>query len=134
MNFIKNPKNNEKLITPKELIMLILADRTSIYLDICGFKLHFMQPNSLRELSDLFYLIYNMKSYNTEKEDTVKAIKDENCQKNVEKTEKFCLTIFILRCCQKIIFLCKSVILLVISYLRLWKDEAELFGITTLSF
>ena len=80
----KIQKNNEKLITPKELIMLILADRTSIYLDICGFKLHFMQPNSLRELSDLFYLIYNMKSYNTEKEDTVKAIKDENCQKRRE--------------------------------------------------
>ena len=80
----KIQKNNEKLITPKELIMLILADRTSIYLDTCGFKLHFMQPNSLRELSDLFYLIYNMKSYNTEKEDTVKAIKDENCQKRRE--------------------------------------------------
>lgn len=77
-------KSDKKLVTPKELIMLMLADRTSIYLDICGFKLHFMQPDSLRELSDLFYLIYNMKFFDDSKEKDDSEVKDENCQKRRE--------------------------------------------------
>lgn len=73
-----------KKITPKELIMLMLADRTGVYLDICGFKLHFMQPESLRELSDLFYLTYNMKFCNGETENEDEKKKDENCLKRRE--------------------------------------------------
>lgn len=80
----KIKERNEKLVAPKELIMLMLADRTSIYLDICGYKLHFMQPHSLRELSDLFYLIYNMKFCNDNKEKEDDNIKDEYCQKRRE--------------------------------------------------
>ena len=80
----KIKENNEKLVTPKELIMLMLADRTSIYLDICGYKLHFMQPDSLRELSDLFYLIYNMKFCNDNKKNDDYNIKNEDCQKRRE--------------------------------------------------
>lgn len=71
-------------ITPKQLIMLMLADRTSVYLDICGFKLHFMQPESLRELSDLFYLTYNMQFCNDENEKDNEEIKNENCRKRRE--------------------------------------------------
>lgn len=76
-------ESKKKLVTPKELIMLMLADRTSIYLDICGFKLHFMQPDSLRELSDLFYLIYNMKFCNNKEEEKDK-LENENGQKRRE--------------------------------------------------
>lgn len=49
-------------LTPKELIMILLADRTKCFLDICGYKMHFMQPYSLRSLNDLFYLFYNMEN------------------------------------------------------------------------
>lgn len=47
-------------LSPKKLIMFMLADRTSIYLDGNGLKLHFMEPDSLRNLYDLFYFLYNM--------------------------------------------------------------------------
>lgn len=48
-------------MSPKKLIMLLLADRTKIFLDIVGLKIHFMEPDSLRNLYDLFYLLYHMK-------------------------------------------------------------------------
>lgn len=47
-------------ISPKELIMILLSDRTRIYLDTQGRKYHFMEPDSLRGLYDLYYLMYNM--------------------------------------------------------------------------
>ncbi len=60
----KANSNEKMLLTPKEMIMIMLADRTSVYLDIKGFKFHFMQPDSLRALSDMFYLLYNMENLN----------------------------------------------------------------------
>ena len=48
-------------LTPKELIMILLADRTHCYLDCMGHKFHFMEPDSIRNLFDLFYLLYNLK-------------------------------------------------------------------------
>lgn len=129
----KIKESNEKLVTPKELVMLMLADRTSIYLDICGYKLHFMQPDSLRELSDLFYLIYNMKFCNDNKKMRMR-ISRMRIAKSAGKTEKFYLIIFILKCFRKIISHRKLMILLTFFYLHLWKDEEELFGIITLNF
>ena len=52
--------NADKKFTPKELIMIMIAHRTKTFLDISGDKMHFMQPDSLRNLNDLFYLLYNM--------------------------------------------------------------------------
>ncbi|MDE5945778.1 MAG: hypothetical protein K2G63_00520, partial [Oscillospiraceae bacterium] len=49
-------------ISPKLFIMRLLADRTKIYLDPQGYKPHFMEPNSLRNLYDIFYLLYNMQN------------------------------------------------------------------------
>ena len=49
-------------ISPKELILLMLADRTGIYLDAVGFKLHFMESDSLRNMVDLFNMFYNMEN------------------------------------------------------------------------
>ncbi len=60
-------KFKDKTITPKELIMLILAYRTKIYLDVAGERMHFMEPDSLRNLNDLFYLLYNMNNISEEK-------------------------------------------------------------------
>lgn len=65
-------------ISPKHLILLMLADRTGIYLDAVGFKRHFMEPNSLRNMMDLFYLFYNMEN---------PRIRDEN-EKYFKYTEK----------------------------------------------
>ncbi len=52
--------DGEKKMSPKELIMTMIAHRTKVFLDVAGEKLHFMEPDSLRNLNDLFYLLYNM--------------------------------------------------------------------------
>lgn len=46
--------------SPKQLIMFILAERTDIYLDAYGNKMHFMEPESLRSIYDMFYMLYGM--------------------------------------------------------------------------
>ncbi len=61
MKILKD-KNKGETISPKELLMMLLADRTHCYLDFMGHKYHFMEPDSLRNLYDLFYLLYNMKN------------------------------------------------------------------------
>lgn len=64
-NIIKKyyEKNNDVYtVSPKELIMLILSERTDIYLDVYGRKFHFMEPDSLRNLYDMFYLLYDMEN------------------------------------------------------------------------
>lgn len=80
---IKHNKNNDQdkeyKISPKELIMIMLSDRTEIYLDANGKKYHFMEPDSLRNLYDLFYLMYNMGSIqNNDESDMRKSILKEN--------------------------------------------------------
>lgn len=57
-----NEATKTESISPKHLILLMLADRTGIYLDAVGFKRHFMEPDSLRNMMDLFYLFYNMEN------------------------------------------------------------------------
>lgn len=57
----KKKQSKSKYLTPKEVIMLFLADRTHCYLDSKGYKLHFIEPDSLRNLYDIFYLLYEMK-------------------------------------------------------------------------
>ena len=59
---IMNNKKKEVAISPKELMLLMLADRTGIYLDAVGFKRHFMEPDSLRNMVDLFNLFYSMEN------------------------------------------------------------------------
>lgn len=71
----------EKALSPKQLIMILLADRTKCYLDIRGYKMHFMQPDSLRSLNDLFYLLYNMENIyplEDKKGDTYYAQRESN--------------------------------------------------------
>lgn len=53
-------KSSSYMITPKEFILMMIANRTKIYLDVKGNKYHFMEPVSLRNMNDLFYLLYNM--------------------------------------------------------------------------
>ena len=47
-------------VTPKQFILMMIANRTKIYFDINGQKYHFFEPSSLRNLYDLFYILYNM--------------------------------------------------------------------------
>jgi len=75
--------NNEKVkLTPKHLIMILLADRTKCFLDAGGYKIHFMQPYSLRSLNDLFYLFYNMENiyhlYQNRKENDYYSKRESN--------------------------------------------------------
>lgn len=55
-------KNENYTLGPKELVLMMLADRTNIYLDAKGNKIHFMEPDSLRNLYDIFYMLYHMSS------------------------------------------------------------------------
>ena len=63
-DFIDKQSKKEKpepfSITPKELILMMIANRTKVYLDVCGMKYHFFEPSSLRNMYDLFYILYNM--------------------------------------------------------------------------
>ena len=53
-------KDEDYTLSPKELVLMMLADRTKVYLDVKGNKLHFMEPDSLRNLYDIFYMLYHM--------------------------------------------------------------------------
>ncbi|MBQ7131199.1 MAG: hypothetical protein IJO29_01385 [Oscillospiraceae bacterium] len=57
----ENGMDADYAVSPKELVLIILADRTQVYLDAKGNKFHFMEPDSLRNLYDIFYMIYQMK-------------------------------------------------------------------------
>lgn len=68
----KQRKEDCNKLSPKVLIMLMIAYRTKAFLDVAGEKLHFMEPDSLRNLNDLFYFLYNMNNIdkdNDEKEE-----------------------------------------------------------------
>ncbi len=59
----KNAVGEERKISPKQLIFCMLADRTGVYLDVCGTKRHFMEPDSLRHMYDLFRFFYYMEDF-----------------------------------------------------------------------
>ena len=39
---------------------MMIANRTKVYMDVRGKKYHFFEPSSLRNMYDLFYILYNM--------------------------------------------------------------------------
>lgn len=53
-------KDDDYTLSPKDLVLMLLADRTNVYLDVKGNKYHFMEPDSLRNLYDIFYMLYHM--------------------------------------------------------------------------
>lgn len=88
----KDDPNERMLLTPKEMIMIMLADRTSVYLDINGYKFHFMQPDSLRALSDMFYLLYNMENLNKfKRKDNENRNDEDKFQQSRNKNRKILL-------------------------------------------
>lgn len=70
MSKVSDDKNY--MITPKQLILMMIANRTKIYLDVKGNKYHFMEPTSLRNMYDLFYLLYSMNNVVAEYDDRQK--------------------------------------------------------------
>ena len=82
-------KDNDYCISPKDFILMLIANRTKIYLDAKGYKYHFMEPDSLRNLYDMFYLLYNMNNLIPEYED-YDALKKEynNAKTNYEKQQQ----------------------------------------------
>jgi hypothetical protein len=79
-------QNNDYCISPKDFILMLIANRTKIYLDAKGYKYHFMEPDSLRNLYDMFYLLYNMNNLIPEYDD-YSALKKEyyNAKKRYNK-------------------------------------------------
>lgn len=64
--FIAKETGEPYRITPKQFILMMIANRTKVYLDIKGLKYHFFEPTSLRSLYDLFFILYNMNNIVTE--------------------------------------------------------------------
>lgn len=60
IRFMKKNNDNKYQITPKQLILMMIANRTKIYFDAKGHKYHFFEPMSLRNMYDLFYFLYSM--------------------------------------------------------------------------
>lgn len=92
INLIQNRSEDENIkFTPRELIMIMLAYRTKTFLDVAGDKLHFMEPDSLRNLNDLFYLFYNMNIINYEDKDSNDQNKKEKYYRDLEANRKILL-------------------------------------------
>ncbi len=93
--FINNKKavNQVYHITPKDFILMLIANRTKIYLDAKGYKYHFMEPDSLRNMYDMFYLLYNMNNLIPEYDEyskmkkTYKAVK-KKYEEELRESEK----------------------------------------------
>ena len=62
---------------------MMIANRTKVYLDVCGMKYHFFEPTSLRNMYDLFYILYNMNNIVTEYE----GRKEENSQYYLHRSQ-----------------------------------------------
>ena len=92
ISLIQNRSEDENIkFTPRELIMIMLAYRTKTFLDVAGDKLHFMEPDSLRNLNDLFYLFYNMNIINYKDKDSNDEIKKEKYYRDIEVNRKILL-------------------------------------------
>lgn len=82
--FSENQENGEdNKLSPKELILLIIAHRTKTFLDVAGEKLHYMEPDSLRNLNDLFYLFYNMNDIDSYTENNDSYYRDLEANRKV---------------------------------------------------
>ncbi len=57
---LSDQQDDDYMLDPKQLVLMMLADRTTVYLDVMGNKYHFMEPDSLRNLYDIFYMLYHM--------------------------------------------------------------------------
>lgn len=71
--FLNINQNEPYRITPKQFILMMIANRTKVYYDINGQKYHFFEPTSLRSLYDLFFILYNMKNIVSEFENRDKT-------------------------------------------------------------
>lgn len=66
--FLNKSQEEPYRITPKQFILMMIANRTKVYYDINGQKYHFFEPTSLRSLYDLFFILYNMNNIVSEYE------------------------------------------------------------------
>ncbi len=57
---LSEKQDDDYMLSPKQIVLMMLADRTKVYLDVMGNKYHFMEPDSLRNLYDIFYMLYHM--------------------------------------------------------------------------
>jgi hypothetical protein len=53
-------KKDEKELPVKEFMLRLIAHRTGVYFDATGTKQHFFEPRNLRELGELFQIVYGM--------------------------------------------------------------------------
>lgn len=61
------PFDSAKEITVKEFMLRMIAHRTGVYFDAAGRKKHFFEPRNLREIGELFQVIYSMERIKKDK-------------------------------------------------------------------
>lgn len=76
MNIIRKINKKDYLMSVKDFIFQLLADRTGIYLDPIGYKAHFMEPDSLRSMADIFSTLYSMNNIRENGPNSKKYIKE----------------------------------------------------------
>lgn len=54
------PFSSEQELTVKHFMLRLIAHRTGVYFDVAGTKKHFFEPRNLREVGELFQVIYSM--------------------------------------------------------------------------
>ena len=73
--------SEDNTISIKQFIFIMLADRTGIYLDPCGYKSHFMEPDGLRSAFELFDTLYAMHNIRINQGLYSKYSDDENMER-----------------------------------------------------
>lgn len=73
------PFTSEKEISVKEFMLRLIAHRTGVYFDTAGTKMHFFEPRNLRNLGELFEVVYSMEDIPKDSEET-EAIRSRNRQ------------------------------------------------------
>jgi hypothetical protein len=92
--------NNRRFLTIKEFMLILYGEKVGVYYDCEGTKVHFLEPDSLRTLSDTIELFEDEKLHLTEKIDSsadnieyrkkvFKRIKDDIYFRFIQ--EKLCL-------------------------------------------
>lgn len=57
---VLTPFAKDEIVSIKEFMLRLIAHRTGVYFDATGSKKHFFEPRNLRELGELFQIVYSL--------------------------------------------------------------------------
>lgn len=74
------PFSSEDALPVKEFMLRLIAHKTGVYFDAAGTKKHFFEPRNLRELGELFQVIYSLEAIPSADGSDHEAVKRRNRQ------------------------------------------------------